>query len=359
MSNERPRAVDSRRKRDEALNLADFKIDDILSVPGDRLFAEVAEDFGDPAFLAAEFDSIALSVVSSHQDGAVNPDAAAATSSVRRATLGAAALRAFSWPSPAAPWSFQRAVFATAQRLAVPLRSRTFLGVFATLLMIAVLAPGIYPLMVKPSADRIATAPQDDPSVRSQAPTVPQPSRAMNQEASPVSADQSPAAAAAPPPAPSRLAPSSIDQEQLGTVTANAGRDMVGVRQASSPLASVAPRAQAPQLRAALESAVAPPAGERAAARGSAVAKSRFNESGGFVVRLAVSTSEAGAQSMFRALKSKYTILHGREPLVRRMEEGRRGVFYAVQVPLESQDEAEQLCARLKAAGGTCSVVRN
>jgi len=352
--------VDSRRKRDEALNLADFKIDDILSVPGDRLFAEVTEDFGDPAFLAAEFDSIALSVMSSHHDGAVNPDEAAATSSVARARLGVAALRAFSGPSPATPWSFQRAVFATAQRLAVPLRSRTFLGVFATLLMIVVLAPGIYPLMVKPSADRLTTAPQDDPSVPSQAPRVPQPSRAMNQ-ASPVSADQSPAAAATPPPAPSRLAPSSIDEEQPGTVTANAGRDdgMVTVRQASSPLASVASRAQAPQLRGALESAVAPSAGEQAAARDSAVAKSRLSESGGFVVRLAVSTSEAAAQSTFRALKSKYTILHGREALVRRMEEGRRGVFYALQVPLASQDEAEQLCAGLKAAGGSCAVVKN
>src|SRR5215472_13527683 len=100
MRSKRPRTVDSKRKRDEALNLADFKIDDILTIPGDRLLAEVAEDFGNPAFLAAEFDSIAFPFTSSHHDGATNPDDAAATSFVQQAPFGIASLQALSGALP-------------------------------------------------------------------------------------------------------------------------------------------------------------------------------------------------------------------------------------------------------------------
>ena len=71
--------MDSNQTRDQALRVADFKIDDILSVPGDQLLAEVAEDFGDPALLAAEFDAIASPVLSRHDDGAVSEAGAATT----------------------------------------------------------------------------------------------------------------------------------------------------------------------------------------------------------------------------------------------------------------------------------------
>jgi hypothetical protein len=71
--------VDPKREGDEALNVADFKIDDILNVPGDQLLAEVAEDFGDPAFLAAQFDLIALPAVSSHNPSRFNRAGAMAT----------------------------------------------------------------------------------------------------------------------------------------------------------------------------------------------------------------------------------------------------------------------------------------
>ena len=64
--------MDPKHKSDEALNVADFRIDDILNVPGDQLLAEVAEDFGDPAFLATQFDSTALPTVSSHNRSGVN-----------------------------------------------------------------------------------------------------------------------------------------------------------------------------------------------------------------------------------------------------------------------------------------------
>ena len=40
MTNDRPHTMDEKRKRDAALNLADFKVDDIASAPGDQLLAE-------------------------------------------------------------------------------------------------------------------------------------------------------------------------------------------------------------------------------------------------------------------------------------------------------------------------------
>jgi hypothetical protein len=62
--------MDGKQRRDQALNLADFKIDDILSVPGDRLLAEVAEDYERKTHLAEAFDAIASPVLSRHDAAA-------------------------------------------------------------------------------------------------------------------------------------------------------------------------------------------------------------------------------------------------------------------------------------------------
>src|SRR5262249_35148379 len=163
MSNNRRRAVDSKHKRNEALNVADFKIDDILNVPGDQLLAEVAEDFGDPAFLAAQFDSIALPAMSSHNRSGVNRGGATVTFPVQPAAPGAASVRALSRPPPAAQWSSSRAALEMlAEWFVGPLRRRIFLGTSATILLVIALTPGIYPL-VNRSADRVATLSQGDP----------------------------------------------------------------------------------------------------------------------------------------------------------------------------------------------------
>src|SRR6266446_6963850 len=192
MSNNRPRAVDPKRKGDEALNVADFKIDDILNLPGDQLLAEVAEDFGDPAFLASQFDSIALPGVSSHNRRGVNWGGAMVTFPVQPAAPGAASARAFSRPPPAAPWSFSRAALAIlAEWLAAPLRRRIFLGTFATVLLVVALTPGIYPLLVNRSADRMTALSQDEPLTQLSAPTLSRPLPTENL-APGVPADQSP-----------------------------------------------------------------------------------------------------------------------------------------------------------------------
>jgi hypothetical protein len=51
--------------------LADFVVEDILSVSDDQLLAEAVEDYSSSGALAAEFDAITLPAMSSHNTGAI------------------------------------------------------------------------------------------------------------------------------------------------------------------------------------------------------------------------------------------------------------------------------------------------
>jgi cell division septation protein DedD len=83
-------------------------------------------------------------------------------------------------------------------------------------------------------------------------------------------------------------------------------------------------------------------------------------EAGGFVVQLSAQRSEAEAQTAFRTMQTKYSVLSGRQPLIRRKDQGERGIFYAAQVgPFGVKSDADQLCETLKSAGGTCFVQKN
>ena len=79
------------------------------------------------------------------------------------------------------------------------------------------------------------------------------------------------------------------------------------------------------------------------------------------MVQLSAQRSEADAQTSFRAMQAKYSsVLSGHQPLIRRKDQGDRGVFYAAQVgPFGAKSDADQLCEALKSAGGTCLVQKN
>ncbi len=86
----------------------------------------------------------------------------------------------------------------------------------------------------------------------------------------------------------------------------------------------------------------------------------RAAEAGGFVVQLSAQRSEAEAQAAFHTMQGKYSALSGRQPLIRRKDQGDRGIFYAAQVgPFGVKSDADQLCETLKSAGGTCFVQKN
>jgi hypothetical protein len=78
------------------------------------------------------------------------------------------------------------------------------------------------------------------------------------------------------------------------------------------------------------------------------------------VVQLSAQKTEGEAQSAFRAAQGKYSsVLGGHQPLIRKKDQGDRGVFYATQVGPFPREEANQLCENLKSAGGTCFIQRN
>jgi hypothetical protein len=80
---------------------------------------------------------------------------------------------------------------------------------------------------------------------------------------------------------------------------------------------------------------------------------------GGWVVQLSAQKTEGEAQAAFRAAQAKYSVLGGHQPLIRKKDQGDRGVFYATQVGPFPREEANQLCEKLKSAGGNCFIQRN
>ncbi len=82
---------------------------------------------------------------------------------------------------------------------------------------------------------------------------------------------------------------------------------------------------------------------------------------GSYVVQLVSNKSEAEAQSAFRGLQAKYpSVLGNRQPLIRRVDLGDKGIYYRAQVgPFAAADQANDFCGNLKAAGGQCIVQKN
>ena len=81
---------------------------------------------------------------------------------------------------------------------------------------------------------------------------------------------------------------------------------------------------------------------------------------GSYAVQVSAQRSEAEAQAAFRSLQGKYpSQLGGKQPVIRQVDLGEKGVFYRAMVPAGSSGEATELCNGLKAAGGSCIIQRN
>jgi SPOR domain len=85
----------------------------------------------------------------------------------------------------------------------------------------------------------------------------------------------------------------------------------------------------------------------------------RANQSGTWVVQLSAQATEEGALSAFHAAQAKYAALAGYQVLIRKKDQGARGVFYAAQVGPLARDEANGLCGRIKSARGKCFTLEN
>jgi hypothetical protein len=82
---------------------------------------------------------------------------------------------------------------------------------------------------------------------------------------------------------------------------------------------------------------------------------------GGYAVQVSSQRSETDARASFRTLQGRYpNVLGGRQPFVRRVDLGSRGVYFRAMVgPFATAEDAAQLCSSLKAAGGQCLIQRN
>jgi cell division septation protein DedD len=150
------------------------------------------------------------------------------------------------------------------------------------------------------------------------------------------------------------------DAKRVHTVPISAGPGA-----SPSPRAVAAPAAVPAPPPAPRQAAAAPvqPASPRMAAVAPVPSETApaTVESGGYVVQLVALRSETDAQTEFRRLQGKYSsVLSGRQPLIRRKDQGERGIFFVAQVgPFGAKSEADQLCEQLKSAGGQCFVQRN
>jgi cell division septation protein DedD len=91
------------------------------------------------------------------------------------------------------------------------------------------------------------------------------------------------------------------------------------------------------------------------------VSKAPAAAGGDYAVQVLSQHNEEEVQSSFRALQAKYPkLLGGREPMVRRADLGAKGIYYRAMVgPFVSAKQANELCSRLKAAGGSCIIQKN
>jgi hypothetical protein len=181
------------------------------------------------------------------------------------------------------------------------------------------------------------------------------------QSGPPVSAATSPG----PPAEPKKIRTVTIRPDQAGAADASGARTTArgaaaraGATDGNAPLALVPGAGDA--------AAAAPPRVRRsptavASATTASAAPSETSSAGGYAVQVSSQHSETEAQSSFQALRAKYPeVLGKREPIIRRVDLGAKGVYYRALVgPFASADEAAAMCSSLKAAGGNCIPQKN
>ncbi len=80
---------------------------------------------------------------------------------------------------------------------------------------------------------------------------------------------------------------------------------------------------------------------------------------GSYVIQIASLPSEAEAQKSYSNLSAKFSsVIGGKSPDIKPAEIPGKGTYYRLRIVAGSKDEAIALCARYKAAGGSCLVSR-
>ncbi|MBB1247965.1 SPOR domain-containing protein [Rhizobium sp. G21] len=78
---------------------------------------------------------------------------------------------------------------------------------------------------------------------------------------------------------------------------------------------------------------------------------------GSYVIQIASLPSQADAESSYKRLSTKFAgVIGGRGVDIKRAAIANKGTYYRVRIPVGSKQDAQELCARYKAAGGSCLV---
>jgi hypothetical protein len=78
---------------------------------------------------------------------------------------------------------------------------------------------------------------------------------------------------------------------------------------------------------------------------------------GSYVIQIASLPSQADAETSYKRLSAKFAgVIGGRGVDIKRAAIANKGTYYRVRIPAGSRQDAQDLCARYKAAGGSCLV---
>ena len=230
--------------------------------------------------------------------------------------------------------------------------------------LVAAAPPASAPVVAPPPPAAAAPAPANPPSVLTE------PKRVRTVSVRPDQPDTAAQPQPVAPPARKQAAPAPAANAPL-EVTPNVAprapsRPAVVTPQAAAPGAN-APLSLAPDAGTAPPLPAAPSRTRAATTQQPTQLASAPNPApaatanGGYLVQVSSQRSEADAQAAFRNVQSRYSsVLGGRQRVIRRADLGAKGTYYRAMVgPFASRDQAVQLCASLKAAGGDCVVQSN
>ncbi|MDH6268081.1 hypothetical protein M2360_003484 [Rhizobium sp. SG_E_25_P2] len=78
---------------------------------------------------------------------------------------------------------------------------------------------------------------------------------------------------------------------------------------------------------------------------------------GSYVIQIASLPSQSDAETSYKRLSAKFSgVIGGRGVDIKRAQIANKGTYYRVRIPAGSKQDAQELCARYKAAGGSCLV---
>ncbi len=317
--------------------LADVLVEDIAGTPADQLLAEVAEDYGNPRALAATFDKIVLRARTGN-DRSVS------------GALPTRSSRAFGGLASGKGLDIADRLRAFWQDVVPPIFDVIFPNRLAMLTISSACIASLAVIVAAPTViDRIQewhsgapTGPASGPSVRE---------RDAESERS-VTRGLYPSA---PPPAASG-AGRRPEASAVGTVGPKPDDSIQ--TQPDAGAAPLQPPRSVP-LTAGREPSASTPVAPVAAAPNVASLSNPAADS--YDVQISLQRSKADAQASVRQLRAKFAKeLSDQEATIRRADLGPKGVYYRALVgPFGSADDADRFCAKLKAAGGQCTVQKD